>query len=134
MIHLDSSFLVDLLRETARKQSGPATAFLNSVKGQELGISVFVACEMFAGAELSHRPSTEAQRIRQLCEALHLEYPDKRFAPLYGKLLAKLEHTGQGISAMDLLIATTAMLSSALLVTRNLKDFSRVPGLQVTNY
>ncbi|MBI2820881.1 MAG: type II toxin-antitoxin system VapC family toxin [Acidobacteria bacterium] len=134
MIHLDSSFLVDLLREMARKQAGPATAFLNSTKGRQLGISVFVACELFAGAQLSHQPSAEVQRIQQVCDALHIEYPDQRFAPLYGTLLARLERADQGISVMDLLIATSAILSSAQLVTRNLKDFSRVPGLGVLDY
>ena len=35
---------------------------------------------------------------------------------------------------MDLLIATAATLDDAPLVTRNVKDFSRVPGLRVLRY
>jgi predicted nucleic acid-binding protein len=35
---------------------------------------------------------------------------------------------------MDLLIATTATLDDAPLVTPNVKDFSRVPGLRVLGY
>ena len=35
---------------------------------------------------------------------------------------------------MDLLIATAALRDDAPLVTRNVKDFSRVPGLRVLGY
>jgi predicted nucleic acid-binding protein len=35
---------------------------------------------------------------------------------------------------MDLLIATAALIDDAPLVTRNVKDFSRVPGLRVVGY
>jgi predicted nucleic acid-binding protein len=36
--------------------------------------------------------------------------------------------------SMDLLIATAALLDDAPLITRNVKDFSRVPGLRVMGY
>jgi predicted nucleic acid-binding protein len=35
---------------------------------------------------------------------------------------------------MDLLIATAAILDDATLVTRNARDFQRVPGLRVLTY
>lgn len=35
---------------------------------------------------------------------------------------------------MDLLIATSALLDEAPIVTRNVKDFSQVPGLRVLGY
>jgi hypothetical protein len=42
VIHLDTTFLVDLLRE-ARRGPGSAIAFLETVEDQELAISVHVA-------------------------------------------------------------------------------------------
>jgi predicted nucleic acid-binding protein len=35
---------------------------------------------------------------------------------------------------MDLLIGTAALLEDAALVTRNVKDFSKIPGLRVLRY
>ncbi len=70
----------------------------------------------------------------QLCEGLRVEYPDERFAPVYGSLLAAQERTGGRISTMDLLIATSALVGGSALVTRSARDFSRIPGLDVLEY
>lgn len=35
---------------------------------------------------------------------------------------------------MDLLIATTALVENDILITRNLKDFQKIPGLLVEGY
>jgi tRNA(fMet)-specific endonuclease VapC len=134
VIHLDTSLLVDLLREAARGTEGPASRFLASVQDEELGISVFVASELAAGAAMSTRPTREKRRVDQLCEGLHTDYPDERFPSTYGSLLSLQERTDGRISTMDLLIATSALVAGASLVTRNAKDFSRVPGLDVLTY
>lgn len=97
-------------------------------------MSVFVACELAAGAAMSTRPAQEKRRVDQLCEGLHTEYPDERFPSAYGSLLSLQERTGGRISTMDLLIATSALVAGASFVTRNAKDFSRVPGLDVLSY
>ena len=63
MIHLDSSFLIDLLREIVRERPGPAFDAIESIDDDEvLGVSVLVACEIRAGAELS-RPDVERIRM-----------------------------------------------------------------------
>jgi tRNA(fMet)-specific endonuclease VapC len=134
MIHLDTSFLIDLLREAGRGREGPASRFLSTVDDEELGISVFVACELAAGAAMSDRPAQEKRRVDQLCAGLRVEYPDERFPLTYGALLASQERSRQKISAMDLLIATSALVADAALVTRNARDFDRVPGLDVIAY
>lgn len=132
MIHLDTSLLVDLLREAARGKEGPASRFLATVQDEELGISVFVACELAAGAAMSTRPAQEKRRVDRLCEELRVDYPDERFPPVYGSLLAS-QPRGR-ISTMDLLISTSALVAGAPLVTRNGRDFARVPGLDVIAY
>ena len=135
MIHLDSSFLIDLLRETARERPGPAFDLIESLDpGEILGVSVHVVCELRAGAELARRPEPEHEALDHLLSGLLVVFPDERFAPTYGRLLADTTRGGQRVAAMDLLIATAAVLDAAPLVTRNVKDFSRLPGLRVLDY
>jgi len=135
VIHLDSSALIDLLRETSRERLGAAfDAFESMDENEVLGVSVHVMCELRAGAELSRKPLKEHDALDQLFSSLAIAYPDARFAPTYARLLAAVERTGRPIAAMDLLIATAAIVDDAALLTRNVKDFSRVPGLRVLRY
>jgi tRNA(fMet)-specific endonuclease VapC len=135
MIHLDSCLLIDLLRETSHGRPGPALDVMESFDDHEiLATSVHVACELRAGAELARKPLKENEELDRLLGGLLIAYPDARFPPMYGRLLAAIQRTGKPISAMDLLIGTAALLDDAPLVTRNLKDFSRVPGLRVIGY
>ena len=135
MIHLDSSLLIDLLRETGRERPGPAFDALESIDDDEvLGVSVHVVCELRAGAELSRKPAREHEEIDRLLAGLIVAYPDDRFAAVYGRLLASIERMRLRVASMDLLIATAAILDDAALLTRNTKDFSRVPGLRVLEY
>lgn len=83
---------------------------------------------------MSKVPAQERRRVDQLCAALGVHYPDERFPGTYGSLLATLERGNGRISTMDLLIATAALVAGASLVTRNTKDFARVPGLDVLGY
>ncbi len=133
-IHLDTTFLVDLLRATARKQEGPADRMLSTLDNEELWVSVHVCCELWAGVRLVEKPKREQARVEALLGALEVAYPDDRFAPAYGRLLADMTRRGQRIANMDLLIATAALVDDAPLLTRNDKDFSRVPGLRLLSY
>ena len=81
---------MDLLREAGHQAPGPATWFLDAHLHDDLCTSVLVTCELIAGAELSTQASIERERVRQLCEVLQIAYPDERFAPVYGRLLASL--------------------------------------------
>ena len=135
MTHLDSSFLIDLLREHVRERPGPAFDCIESLDPAEaLGVSVHVLCELRAGAELTKRPLAEHETLDRVLSGLLVVYPDERFAAAYGRLYAVTSRRGTPMSSMDLLIATAATLDDAQLVTRNVKDFGRVPGLRLLDY
>ena len=135
MIHLDTSYLVDLLRERRRDRFGPASTYLAGLPEDDvLAVSVHVVCELMAGAHAAGAPSGEVDRLSRLCEALVIRYPDERFAAEYGRLLAATRVSGRSIDTMDLLIATAAMLDRVPLVTRNARHFSKVPGLVLDEY
>lgn len=134
MIHLDTSFLVDLLRESRRRSEGPARRRLVELADEELGASVHVLCELFAGAELSRRPAQERRAVAVLTTAVEVVPPAPGFAQTYGRLLADLQRSGETIATMDLLIATTAILAEAPLVTRNVRHFERIRDLEILTY
>ena len=134
MKHLDTSFLVDLIREDRRRAPARATAFLDSIADEELRVDVHVLCELLAGAEFANQPALERQRIQRLSAGLHVVYPDERFPSVYAKLLATQERSRQRVGTMDLLIATAAIVDAAPLVTRDLRDFTRIPGLEIESY
>jgi predicted nucleic acid-binding protein len=135
VIHLDTSFLVDLERETAKSRPGRALDLIESLDENELlAVSVHVVCELRAGAELTRQPLRTHEALDDLLSGLLVVYPTERFAPAYARLLAATTRGGKTLPVMDLLIATAAILEDANLVTRNVKDFSRVPGLRVLQY
>jgi predicted nucleic acid-binding protein len=125
---------VDLLRESARSEEGPASRMLGTIQEEELRMSVFVACELAAGAEMSKKPFEEKRKVDRPCSSLGIDYPDERFPPAYGSLLRTQKRGSGRISTMDLLIATSALVAEASLLTRHAKEFSRVPGLDVLTY
>lgn len=133
MIHLDTSFAVDWIRERARGARGPAHAWIRQSGRQVLGISVFSLRELYAGAAAANHPAREREAIGAL-EADVVAYPDERLAPLFGSMCAKLGRAGHRLPAMDALIAASALLEGAALLTRNARHFARIPGLDVLSY
>ena len=59
---------------------------------------------------------------------------DESAARVGGVLRAALEQKGKPIGPMDTLIAAHALHLGVTLVTNNVREFSRVPGLQVVNW
>lgn len=134
MIHIDTTFAIDLLRERRRKQIGLATQFLSRLNLEETAISPFVQCELLVGAELSGRTAQAKVEIDELCAIFQVAYPDDRFPEVYGEIVARLQRSGQLIGTMDALIATSAVLDDASLVTRNIRHFERIPDLEILSY
>ena len=135
MIHFDSSFLIDLMRETAREKPGPAFDFIESLDPKELlAISVHVACELRVGAEFARHALKEHEQLDEFLSAFAVVQTDDRFAPMFARVAVATRRAGTQVPPLDLLIATSALLDDAPLVTKHVKDFSRVPGLRVLRY
>ena len=123
------------MREDAAGRPGGALDFIEALDDQEiLGVLVHVVCELRAGAELSKRALTEHETVDRVLSNMLVFYPDARFGSMYGRLFAATSRSGRPVPALDLLIATAALIEDAALVTRNLKDFSRIPGLRTLTY
>ena len=55
-------------------------------------------------------------------------------AAVYGRIRHELQSKGTPIGSMDMLIAAHAKSEGLILVTHNVREFSRVPGLSVENW
>ena len=64
-------------------------------------------------------------------DILPLEHPADEH---YGEIRAHLNRMGHPIGWNDLFIAAHARSSGLILVTDNIREFSRVPGLTVVNW
>jgi predicted nucleic acid-binding protein len=133
VIHLDTSFLIDVLRESARGP-GPASRWLEARADTPLAVSIFVQCELEAGAARSAHPARERERVRQVLAAVTVVGPGEAFAATYGATLVDVLRRGKSIATMDLLIATAALETSAPLLTANRRHFDVVPDLAVLTY
>lgn len=133
-MHLDSTFCIDLMRERSRRDEGPALRKLASLGHIPLHVSVFVLCELHAGARLSLHPERELRRVGGLSEGLKIVHPDAAFAVAFGEAEALLRRNGTPVPVMDLLIGIQAKVHGRPLLTRDRGHFSLIPGLVVQSY
>lgn len=90
MIHLDSTFLVDLQREAAARP-GAAHALLAARSPEPVCVSVHALCELEAGVRLSRHPERERSRLHALIGGIPIAYPDERFVETYARTFVALE-------------------------------------------
>ena len=133
MSFLDTSFVIDLLREEKRRTHGPAHRKLEELHDTPVLLSMFVVCEIEAGLALS-MSKKERDRVQIIIKNCEVAIPDERLPGIYGKLLAHLQNQGTPIGTMDLLIGSHAVICNENLITRNLKDFQKIPNLHVDSY
>jgi tRNA(fMet)-specific endonuclease VapC len=59
---------------------------------------------------------------------------DNSKSELYGKIRVGLEKLGTPLGDMDMLIAASALAAGAILVSHNIKHFSKIKGLKVEDW
>ncbi len=100
----------------------------------DIGISVITLAELEYGASKSSNPFRNREALEQFVLPLEIAPFDRPATLTYGKIRALLEKKGRPIGSMDMLIAAHALSLGARLVTNNVKEFMRVPGLRVENW
>jgi tRNA(fMet)-specific endonuclease VapC len=107
---------------------------LASLPAEQVGTTTVTAAELRFGALNSGRPQKNLARVETFLAPLTQIPFDERAAIQFGSLKQHLVSKGQLIGLMDLLIAACALTAGAVLVTNNMREFSRVPSLTVENW
>jgi tRNA(fMet)-specific endonuclease VapC len=126
---LDTNIVSDLIRNP----HGNAAAMVERAGDEQISISAIVASELRFG--ILKRGS---ERLTHLVEAVLdripiLPYEDKE-ASHFADIRLDLERNGTPIGSTDLFIAAHARSLDVTLVTANVREFGRVPGLKVENW
>jgi tRNA(fMet)-specific endonuclease VapC len=103
----------------------------------ELRLSVMVLAELEFGAEKARQKLGETKfvrRLEQLRKQLDLEPIGSSFPQFYATVRTALEAEGKKIGDRDTIIAAHALSIGATMVTANVGEFSRVPGINVENW
>lgn len=116
------------------EKSGKPIDFSSWDSSQKVYISVIVASELLMGV---HRADTETRRQRRsifveaIIAGVAVLDVTIAVARIHAEIHADLTRKGQMIGAHDLIIAATARCHDLSVLTDNVKEFSRVPGLHV---
>ena len=100
----------------------------------DIGLSVITLAELEYGVTKSSRPARNREALEQFVSPLDVVSFDRHAAAAYGRLRTALEKKGQPIGSLDLLIAAHAVSLDVRLVTHNVKEFGKVPGLRIEDW
>lgn len=99
-----------------------------------MAISSITLAELAHGAEESSDVPRNTAIVEDFASRLAVLPYDDKAAWHYGSIRAVLEKLGQPIGVNDLHIAAQARSNGLTLVTNNLREFERVPGLLLENW
>jgi tRNA(fMet)-specific endonuclease VapC len=118
----------------AYRDQGGCRQRLEAQDPSQVCICVVNAVEIAFGAAKATRPEPLRRFWADALRRYRLAPLDLPAASQAGALRAQLEAVGRPIGAYDLLIAGIALAHDLTVVTRNTREFTRVPGLRVENW
>ena len=127
---LDTNICVFVIRNKSRL----AIQRLQQHAAGVVGISTITLAELRYGADKSNHPPKNHAALNGFIAPLEVAEFDARAASEYGVIRADLEKRGVPIGSLDMLIGAHARGLGLTLVTNNVSEFQRVPGLIVEDW
>ena len=127
---LDSNICIYIMKNEPEKVA-------NMFKKLHIGditVSSIALSELAFGVFKSNRLENNLFLLKEFFEPISILPYDENAAYHYGELRAQLEKNGTPIGSLDTLIAAHALSVNAILVTNNLKEFSRIKNLRCENW
>jgi tRNA(fMet)-specific endonuclease VapC len=126
---LDTNVISGVIR--ARQPDLHARLFRALTSGATVVISAVVTFELYYGVARSGNPERQSERLRLFLNRFGDPLPFiAEDAEIAGDVRHYLSARGEIIGPYDLLIAAQALRLQATLVTANVREFARVPGLE----
>lgn len=129
---IDTSILIesekgrlDLERHTAKQDN------------EEFFVSVVSVSELLHGVHRAKEPHIKAKRaasVEGMLRIFSILDIDLLTARTHSRIWAELESQGQIIGPHDLWLAATCIAHGLIMVTANVREFSRVPGVDVETW
>ena len=107
---------------------------LQEVNPEEVCVSSITYAELVHGVEKSAAVEKNRLALSMLFANIEILDFDVDAANCYGKIRADLEKKGTPIGPLDMMIAGHTMSKGYIVVTNNVKEFSRVPNLKIENW
>lgn len=126
---LDTNFIIAAEREAKRGMTATIDRFFANRASEMFFITFTIAGELACGRSASPRKDWE-----RLCRPYPVLEWTNDVSWKYGELYRTLASKGQLIGTNGLWIAATALVHDMEIVTSNVEEFSRVPGLSVVLY
>jgi tRNA(fMet)-specific endonuclease VapC len=124
----------DICIEAIRQRSEQVVKHCEEHAGEGIGISAITYAELEFGCEKSSSPTKNRRALEKfLCGLVVDDFPVAA-GLAYAKIRHALERKGSIIGPNDLLIAAHCLQVGATLVTNNVREFRRLPGLRVVNW
>jgi tRNA(fMet)-specific endonuclease VapC len=125
---LDTNALIELLRDG--RSAIASQVRLHTV--DEIGIPIIALHELYFGAYKSSRIEASLSAVvRLIFPVVPFEREDARKT---GEIRVLLRQQGLSIGHYDVLIAGQALARGLVMVTHNVREFERVPGLRVEDW
>ena len=126
---LDTNILIHVIKNRPER----ARQRFNEHQGR-LCMSAVSLMELIFGAEKSAAPERNLRDIEGLAARMEVLLYDEAAAAHTGNIRAELSRRGTPIGPYDQMIAGHARACGLVLVSNNLREFERVPGLLTENW
>jgi tRNA(fMet)-specific endonuclease VapC len=126
---LDTNIISDMVRNP----QGKVAQAIAERSADRFCASIITAAELRYGCAKKGSARLEAQ-VNAILGSLPVYPLDGPADAAYGHIRNTLEAAGTPIGPNDLIIAAHALAIGAVLVTANLNEFARVPGLTLENW
>lgn len=130
MYMLDTNICIYVLKNHSNKLRHKFNAI------NDISISSITYGELCYGIEngVAHLKEERWRQLALFTKKLVIDSWDEAAGQHYGSIRSILKNEGNTIGNNDLLIAAHARSLQAILVTNNLREFKRVPSLNVENW